>query len=99
MDTGKTLLTSHYAAVAGRDRGYKFCVRMLNLLKNEEAQPFDKLVSPGQTTAIMKVFMGDEVIVTGARNGGVTAVDFKMARKYLSSRPIILKNVPELKVI
>lgn len=47
----------------------------------------------------MKIYMGDEVIVTGARNGGLTAVDFKLARKYLSKHPIIMKNVPELKII
>lgn len=47
----------------------------------------------------MKIYMGDEVIVTGARNGGLTAVDFKLTRKYLSKNPIILKNVPDFKVI
>ena len=42
----------------------------------------------------MKVFFGDEVVVTGSRDGGVTAMDLKMGREYLSNRPVILKNVP-----
>lgn len=99
VDTGKTLLTSHLAAVSGKYRGNVYCLRLLNLLKDEREQPFEKVVHPGQNNAIMKIFMGDEVIVTGARNGGLTAVDFKLTRKYLSNRPIILKNVPGFKNI
>ena len=80
FDTGKTLMTSHIAAVAGRNKGYHFCLKFIDLLKREVSQPWEKVINPAQNSAIMKVFFGDEVVVTGSRDGGVTAMDLKMGR-------------------
>jgi len=79
LDTGRDVL-SHLAATTGTTTYYQYEIAVFDL--NNPQEKNIKLI-PGHKAVVTSLEIGDDFIVTGAKDGGLRAMAFKMNRQRL----------------
>ncbi len=74
FDTGK-FFSEHIAISAGTTKILQYELRVIDVRKSKEDNASVRII-PGHQAVITKMTMEDGMVVTGAKNGSVTAMNF-----------------------